>query len=443
MKRKRTKTRESRTRPHPSKAEGVRANLATVAAFDNQALNGTGESDAIPEAWEDRAKLAWDQYVSVGLVKTCINTWRTFAVGEEIKFTSNDEDLKGAATTMAQRLSLNGFVKDMILQLLVKGDAIGFKRYTQDLTDIDELVLVNPISVKIKTVEGELHEVTQQSDGNDPLNLPVENVLHLKWDAPKYSPRGNSMVLPALPDIELLKAYKSAERAIAKRWATPFRMVKVGGNYNGKLIMPDQKMLNDMSRMINQMDQRSGLTVPFYVNVETQGAEGQVLNIEEKLKGVKEDICVSLGLSRALIAGDGPNFATASVSLEKMLTMISEIKQVGKRILDWVFQDWHERQGYGKDQTVQYLFNDLDPSDAIDFKKLLLDLYDRGLISSSTLQLKFDLDPDVEQANLETKGVNLLDAKQTQPIVEMVNAGILDIPMARDILGIPQKGEGA
>ena len=44
--------------------------------------------------------------------------------------------------------------------------------------------------------------------------------------------------------------------------------------------------------IINKMDMKSGLVVPFYVNVETHGTDGQVLNVEDKVKEVKEDIVV-------------------------------------------------------------------------------------------------------------------------------------------------------
>ena len=142
--------------------------------------------------------------------------------------------------------------------------------------------------------------------------------------------------------------------------------------------------------MVNKMDLKSGLVVPFYVTVETHGTEGQVLNVEDKVKEVKEDIVVALGLSRSLVTGDGPNFATASVSLQKMLVMIREIKQApGSSQLD--IQRLAGAQGW-EDKTLQFLFNDLDPSDAVDFKRLLIGLYDRKLISRSSLQLKMDLD---------------------------------------------------
>ncbi|NLN75016.1 MAG: hypothetical protein GX139_01730, partial [Armatimonadetes bacterium] len=182
---------------------------------------------------------------------------------------------------------------------------------------------------------------------------------------------------------------------------------------------------------------KSGMVVPFYVTVETYGTEGEVLNVEDKVKEVKEDIVVALGLSRSLVAGDGPNFATASVSMQKMLIMIREIKHAAKTILDWIYTDWLEISGH-QGKGIQFVFNDLDPTDAVDFKKLLIELYDRKLISRSSLQLKMDLDPDTETANREHEGksVDLLDEKQVKPIVDMAVAGIMSVETAQEMLGL-------
>lgn len=396
---------------------------------------------AIPVTWEDRAKKAWEYYVEEPLVKNCINSWRTFAVGDEIRITSDDDVVKEEANNLADRIDVSEFVKDMILQLLVKGDAVGFKRYTKDGKDIEEVTCVNPVSVKVKYTQGELIEVQQFPEDSptagDGLKLPVEQTLHLKWDAPSFSPRGNSLILPAFESIELLRDYRRAEKAIAKRWATPFRLIKVGGAFGQKMVVPDQRMLEQTRDMVNKMDMKSGLVVPFYVTVETHGTEGQVLNVEDKVKDVKEDIIVALGLSRSLVSGDGPNFATASVSMQKMLIMIREIKHAARTILDWIYDDWLEIRGH-RDKSVQFIFNDLDPTDAVDIKKLHIELYDRKLISRSSLQLKMDLDPDTETANRqhERQSIDLLDEKQVKPIVDMVIAGIISIETAQQMLGL-------
>ncbi len=414
--------------------------MATAAALDGSVFSKINANNAVPPSWEERARKAWEYYLEEPLVKNCVNSWRTFAVGDEVKISSDDDKLKAAALEAAGELGVSEFIKDMILQLLVKGDAVGFKRYATTGKEIEELVCVNPVSVKVKYAQGELIEAKQQSEngGGDSIDLSVDQTIHLKWDAPAFSPRGNSLVLPAFQSIELLRDYRKAEQAIAKRWTTPFRMLKVGGAFGQKMVMPDQRMLEQVRDMVNKMDMKSGLVVPFYVNVETHGTDGQVLNVEDKVKEVKEDIVVALGLSRSLVTGDGPNFATASVSMQKMMVMIREIKQAARKLLDWIFDDWMELNGYA-DKSLQFIFNDLDPSDAVDFKKLLIELYDRKLISRSSLQLKMDLDPAIESANRENeqKVIDLLDEKQVKPINDMVVSGIMSVPSARKMLGLP------
>ena len=134
----------------------VIAPLAAAAALDSAAFSKVNAAEAIPATWEERARKAWEYYVEEPLVKNCVNSWRTFAVGDEIKITSDDETLKEQALEAAWRLNVSQFIKDMVLQLLVKGDAIGFKRFTKSGQDIEELVCVNPVSVKVKYAQGEL-----------------------------------------------------------------------------------------------------------------------------------------------------------------------------------------------------------------------------------------------------------------------------------------------
>jgi hypothetical protein len=68
----------------------------------------------------------------------------------------------------------------------------------------------------------------------------------------------------------------------------------VGGAFGQKMVMPDQRMLEQVRDMVNKMDMKSGLVVPFYVNVETHGTDGQVLNVEDKVKAGSRYFCESL-----------------------------------------------------------------------------------------------------------------------------------------------------
>ncbi len=411
------------------------SNLATVATLAPSAFSSLNADDPIPANWEDRAQKAWSYYLEEPLVSNAINAWHTFSIGEEIRLSSDDDGLKEQAEELADRLDISGWLKDMILQLLIKGDAFAFKQ-----PDLSDLTAVNPLSIRVKYHQGRLIKVEQRPENqfeHDWLSLPLHQVCHLKWNAPSFSPRGNSMVLPAFRDIDILRDYRRAEQAIAKRWATPLRLIKVGGAFGPKIIMPDQTMLESVRDMINRMDMKSGLVVPYYVSVETHGTESHVLNTEAKVHETKEDIMVALGMSRSLISGDGPNFATASISLQKMLIMIKEIKKSAKKMLRWVFDDWLDANGYDR-RSLQYHFNDLDPTDAIDFKRILLELYDRNLISRKSLQLKMDLDPDREKTNQanEAKDISISDDREVKNLLAAVASGIISPETARNLLNL-------
>ena len=421
--------------------------LATVAALSGSYFGDVSVTGAIPRTWEERARKAVEYYQEEPLIANAINAWRTFALGDEIGVTCESEDVQEQAQDAFWALDLNRFVKDMILQLLVKGDAIGYFAPNKAGDDLDRVICVNPISVRLKYENDVLVEAIQRPqnlDGSfsEEIPLALDQMLHLKWNAPEFEPRGSSMVLPAFEAIELLRDYRKAERAIAKRWTTPLRLIQVGGAYGNRIIQPDQKTIEKVRDEMEHADLKSGLVVPFYVKAETYGADGKALDTDIRMREVKEDILVAVGMARSIVTGDGPNFATASVSMQKMVVQLKEIKQAARNILDWVFDEWMERKGH-EDETLHYQFSDLDLTAEVDQKKLLVDLYDRGLISKSTLQQKMGLSPEIESKEQEGEDIVVDSNWSIQDISQLVALEVLTVDEARARLGLLKKADKA
>jgi len=422
------------------------ARLGAAAALSSNAFRELLVQSAIPSSWDERALRAVEYYQEEPLVANAINAWRTFALGDEIQVNCDNEEVRDEARDMYWRLGLNDFVKDMILQLLLKGDAIGYFIRSEG-PDLERAICVNPRSVKLIYENDYLVEAIQRVENQDgsygeEVSLALDQMLHLKWNAPGFERRGNSMVLPAFEAIQLLRDYRKTERAIAKRWASPMRFVQVGGNFGGKLILPDQAMLDNVRNEMEHMDLKSGMVVPFYVKAETYGAEGVTLNTEDKVKEVKEDILVALGMARSIVTGDGPNFATASISMQKMVVQLKEIKQAARDILDWLYDEWLERNGY-EDETLHYQFSDLDLTAEVDQKRLLVELYDRGLLSKTTLQQKMGLSPAVEGKQLEGEEIVVDTNWSVKDIAQLVALEVLSVDEARSRLGLSGSGEQA
>ncbi len=62
---------------------------ASAAVIDGSAFISVTPTDPIPVTWDERARRAWTYYIEEPLVKNCVNSWRCFAVGDEIKL-AND-----------------------------------------------------------------------------------------------------------------------------------------------------------------------------------------------------------------------------------------------------------------------------------------------------------------------------------------------------------------
>jgi len=436
------KKKKARTKAKPAATTGAAAKnkgseLASVAALSPNYFGDVSVQEAIPRTWDERARKAVEYFQEEPLVSNALNAWRTFALGDEIRVNCDNESVRDEARDAFDRLGLNTFVRDMVLQLLIKGDAIGY--FIREGDDLERVICVNPVSVTLEFEGEKLIEAIQRPENPDgsfgeEITLALDQMLHVKWNAPEFEARGISMILPAFEAIELLRDYRKAERAIAKRWTTPLRFIQVGGAFGNRIITPDQKLIEKVRDELESADLKSGLVVPFYVKAETYGADGKALDTDVRMTGVKEDILVALGMARSIVTGDGPNFATASVSMQRMIVQLKEIKQVARNILDWVFCEWMERKGF--DEELHYEFSDMDLTAEVEQKKLLMELYDRGLISKNTLQEKMGLAPAVETKEKENEEI-VVDTNWTvEDISKLVALEVLTVDEARARLGL-------
>jgi len=107
--------------------------------------------------------------------------------------------------------------------------------------------------------------------------------------------------------------------------------------------------------------------------------------------------------------------------------------------LAWIYDDWKELQGV--EENVQYFFSDMDLSDEKEVRKMLIELYDRNLISKNTLQTKMDLNPQIEKSNREQEKSIVDMTWDVKDIVSMVQLGIMSVETSQEILGLSPEQE--
>ena len=410
----------------------------SAASFDPFASEQNAEG--VPVGWRDRALKAWKYYQEEPIINNCINAWRTLALGEDFTILTSDESLQKELNELKKRLKLKRWLKDNLLQLLIKGEAAGFKVYGGESKGKDEsgkdkfqdfarVKTLNPAELIPTMKDGELFEMhlNKSAEDAEPAKGDQISLGHFKrwtWDAPDFAEHGTSMVLPAFESVELLRDYRKADRAIAKRWAMPVRLIRVGGQFGKQVIMPKQKQMNDIKKTFDNMDPKQGAVVPFYVEVKTYGAEGEALKTEEKIKEAKIDIIVAMGFTRALVSGDGSNFSTASMGFAKIQLMLADLRDAAQEMLTWVIEDYLEMKGH-KDADVQIVFPGFDLSSGADHRKVLVEMYDRGLISVRTLQAMIGLNPKVEKAQMDNESKQVISPLKPGDIVGLAQQDMI------------------
>jgi hypothetical protein len=431
----------------------MQAQAATVDPFGSEVL-----MEGISTDWHERGTKAWEYYQQEPIVNNCINAWRTLALGEDFTLIASSAELQKAVDELKERLGLKRWLKDQVLQLLTKGEAAAFKEYggekkgtSEDgkplFQDFQQVKALNPLLLDVKVADGKVTQVTsfslnesKQRTGEAPVAL--EQFRRWLWDAPGFAEHGTSMVLPAFESIELLRDYRRAERAIAKRWATPIRLIKVGGQFGKTVVMPKASMLKDIKKVFDSMNARQGAVVPFYVDISTYGAEGEALKVEEKAKETKGDIIVAMGFTRALVSGDGANFSTASLGFAKVQLMLSDIRDMAREMLRWVLDDWLAMRGL-EGESLHIAFQEIDLSAGADQRKVLVDLYDRGLISVRSLQALMGLSPDIEHAQIGRESKQVIAPLSPSDIVGLSQQEMLTRDQVFYLLNLAERLKGA
>ena len=409
----------------------------------------SSDTDPIPKDWDKRALKAWEYYLTIGIVKRCISTWRALVLGDGVRFNCDSEDDRKKLEKFARKIRLEKKMRDMFTQWIVRSEALPYK--DEDSKGF-KLKLINPLSIEPTYVDGEITKIVQyqtdekgninKSDPNPFEGDDLQSFYHMKFDAPEFSPRGNTLLLSAFDLIETLRVYDRADRAIGKRWINPLQLLKLGGLIGKKVFTPDKKAIKDAVATLESRDMEKSLVVPHYWNVETHGTDGEVLNTNDKVTQLEERIAIALLFSPFIVTGRGPNIASARISLKAVKYIITEFVGEMKSFLDWLFDENLLKQiGVDPEANIEYRFTGLDVDAEQWERELYLELYDRNVISKRTLQLIFGVDPASEDAFVAGEPAIIKKTWSPQDVIGLIGVGAITAEEGKALLGLDESDE--
>ncbi len=379
--------------------------------------------------WASDAAKAWTYYRRNGRVKDGINYWLALAIGEDTEVSCENEKTENEARDFMEDLRIHSWLRDMMQQLLVKGDCTGFIHENQE--GISRVQCINPLSVEVAYTNGVLTKAVQNlGKGKGEKKLSLDAFIHRKWDVPEFEERGLSMVLPAFGRIEDLNDLRKTDRVITKRYREPLAHAQIGGVRNKKYIHPSLITMDHFRKNWDNLTSGKILITDDLVKLNVYGLDGQVSSSEERYQRLEQAISYDLGLPRSVSSGDGPNRETANASMKKVWTVVADIRRIALEIVRWATDHWQQHRG--SDDVLHFRRIETDPSLDIDLAKVYLTAYRLGVVSRATVQNILKIANDTEQARLEEE-THSLNADQ---VLSAANQGILRVEEARAKFGI-------
>lgn len=236
--------------------------------------------------------------------------------------------------------------------------------------------------------------------------------------------RGMPPMVSVLRTLVYEDHLRKAQFERAKRYAYPIEFWKLGDV--GKDMLPTEEDLTRVQQML-----RGALAAPPYsiifsplLSLEVVGATGQLLPIYEDMAFCENQKLIGLGTNKNVVLGEGGWMGSAKTLSMQRLVMDYQVNRdmwTRRFLQGFVMRALCIRHGYVKTCPITKILKpdypkvswtrSLDIQNEDDTRKAYIDLWSKGVVSTSTMMSKFpDLDYQKEMRSLESEVGTIFDS---------------------------------
>ena len=243
-----------------------------------------------------------------------------------------------------------------------------------------------------------------------PIPLSNRCASHIAKNASPYGAYGTSLIRRLFTTLAYKTKLITANWIVAERLIIPIRVVKVGEEKRPATADDIQDVSDQLAAVAN--DPNVTIVTHHAFDLEWYGASGKIHNITAELEQIGKEMLDGLMLNQSLLNGEMSSYSSAQVGVE---TMIRRLEGWRIKLADWIedhiFLPTAMMQGFVDQEDSEemnetiYLYpevkwNDLNLRDNSNELQLLMQLHDKGLISSQKLLEEFDINYDQETRRL-------------------------------------------
>ena len=236
-----------------------------------------------------------------------------------------------------------------------------------------------------------------------PIPLDNRNVSHLKMGDRAGVRYGTSIIRRLFPYLAYKTKLMTAQWIVAERMILPIKIVKVGSETRPA----GPQDIANVQAQLAQTAQDPNLTLVTHHDFELEwyGAAGKVLQLTTECELIDKEILDGLMLNKALLNGEGPTYSNAAIGVE---VMIQKLDRLRKRLARWVeekiylpvamMRGFTRENEWGETEYVypKLRWNPMHMRDQQQHRQFMVQLYEKGVISTKSLLDVFEIDYDNE-----------------------------------------------
>lgn len=246
-------------------------------------------------------------------------------------------------------------------------------------------------------------EIVKMIMAGAPIPLDNRNVSHIKYCDNGYNKYGIGMVRRLFPILAYKTKLMTAQWIIAERLILPIKVAKVGSDERPA----SAGDLADINTKLAQVANDPNLTLVTHhaFDLDWFGASGKIMQLTNEFEIISQEILDGLGVNKVLLNGEGPTYSSAAIGVE---VMIDKLDAWRGELSEWVeqkiylpvakMQGFIEKNEWGEYEYIypRIKWDIMHLRDMQQMRTFMLQLHEKGTISTQTMLKAFDIDYDQE-----------------------------------------------
>lgn len=429
---------------HQSQARVVnRYNPSKYRSRFNSSNTPIYEIDQIPTDFHDQVALCRHYYEEDGITGTVIDLMIQFSAGE-IQHVSDDNSVKEFFDNLYREADLDQVIKWILFEYYLFGNSFPYRtlhkeetktkdgnkipkytwtvlnpenvevsgsllfnqhvitlRPTRELIDMVKSRKNNPVAQKI--LKDFPEEFIMAIDKNENIPLDQNLVSHISRNKQPYQRYAVPFLMRAITPLKIKEKLIQMDLSTADGVINQLVTVTIGSDE----FPATQEELDALSDLLDTPSKAYALLWNHTLNVKFHRPEADIFN-PQKYEQVNSDILAAFGITRSLIDGGDSGYGRTWVSITSLIERLEWGRNDIKKWLENEYKKIAEEQGLPSYPKVRFSKINLQEDKTV--KNILMQLYDRGLISAETIieetghEFKVELDRMEKEKPLKEKG---------------------------------------